>query len=629
VKDSQSSIPLASIRRRSPSVLLLAVTGAALMWLAQPPLKVWPIAWVALVPWILLSQRATLTRRSYGVVYLVAFVYWALTMQGLRHAHPALYAAWLALAAYLAAYPILWIWLVRSAGGLPHLFPPLWFTAPAVWVGLEWVRNHLLTGISAVMLGHTQADVAAVIQIADLFGSYGVSFVVALVNTAVAIALQARFAAATSAAPAAEAAETSAVAEPPRVAPAVAVAATVLGLTLGYGVWRIREAESQLASPAGGDSPGVIALIGRDEPIVFEQDFRRELEIFRNYSEQTLDAAKRAAVDGQTVAAVVWPESMFSGAIPHVIAEPGVPLVVPPGAAMGEAELQQYIDESQLRFRDRAAELQQRIRQITGQATDPELVVGCSVVRYSEPLGVHCGCVQIAAGGRVVGFYAKNHLVMFGEYIPGIEFLPWIERWIPPGMGVTPGAGPVAMQVGDQVLSPNVCIETAVERVTLNQIRELLARGEKPTQIVNVTNDGWFDRTSVVEHHLRCAQLVAVGTRRPVLIAANGGPTAWIDSSGQIVERLRHGEAGSILVTPRADGRAALYLTLGDWPAALLALFCVTILGAAVVRHRRERTRPQEANTTAGGDRGALMNAAQGLTVRTGMTGSDSRKVRP
>lgn len=617
MKDSQPSIPVASIRRRSPSVLLLAVAGAALMWLAQPPLKVWPIAWVALVPWILISQRPTLTRRNYAWVYLVAFVYWALTMQGLRHAHPALYAAWLALAAYLAAYPVLWIWLVRAAGRPPHLFPPLWFTAPAVWVGLEWVRNHLLTGISAVMLGHTQADVAPVIQIADLFGSYGVSFVVALVNAAVAIGLQARFSPTALATASAEAADTGAVAESPRVAPAVAVAATALGLTLIYGVWRICEAESQVTRTGGDESPGVIVLIGRDEPIVFEQDYRRELEIFRNYSQETLDAAKRAAVDGRTVAAVVWPESMFSGAIPHVIAEPGVPLVVPPGAAMGEAELRQYIDESQSRFRLRAAELQQRIRQITGQATDPELVVGCSVVRYSEPLGVQCGCVQIAAGGRVVGFYAKQHLVMFGEYIPGIEFLPWIERWIPPGMGVTPGAGPVAMRVGDQVLSPNVCIETAVERVTVNQIRALLAQGESPTQIVNVTNDGWFDRTSVVEHHLRCAQLVAVGTRRPVLIAANGGPTAWIDSSGQIVERLANGEAGSILVTPRSDGRRTLYLTLGDWPAAFLAMFYLVILGSAAFHRKRDR--PRQAD-------GA---AAQGLTVRTGMTGSDSRKVRP
>lgn len=587
MKDSQPTIDSPPRGRGVPSILALAIAGGALMWLAQPPLKVWPLAWFALVPWILISQRPTLTRRNYGLVYLVAFVYWALTMQGLRHAHPALYAAWLALAAYLAAYPILWIWLVRAASHLPRWVPPLWFTVPVVWVGLEWVRNHLLTGISAVMLGHTQADVAAVIQIADLFGSYGVSFVVALVNAAFAIGLQQRIAAAT-ASPALEP-QSAEVQSPSRARTAYAVAAITLGLTLGYGVWRIREADSLPSPTVDGESPGVIALIGRDEPIVFEQDYRRELEIFESYLEETLNAARRAAVAGRNVEAVVWPESMFTGAVPHVHVEAGLPLVVPPGAAMEEAELRQYIEESQLRFRYRAADLQQRIRQITGQATGPELVVGCSVVRYNDPLGVQCGCVQVSANGQVVDFYAKNHLVMFGEYIPGIEYLPWVERWLPPGIGVTPGDGPVAMRVGNQVLAPNVCIETAVERVTIDQVRTLLARGENPSLIVNVTNDGWFDRTSVVEHHLRCAQFVAVGTRRPVLIAANGGPTAWIDGSGQVVERLANGEAGSILVTPKPDGRGTLYLILGDWPAALLALACLVILGNAVIHRRHER----------------------------------------
>lgn len=596
MKDSQPTTDSPPRGRGVPSILALAVAGGVLMWLAQPPLQAWPLAWVALVPWILISQLPTLTRRNYGLVYLVAFAYWALTMQGLRHAHPALYAAWLALAAYLAAYPILWIWLVRAADRLPHLFPPLWFTAPAVWVGLEWVRNHLLTGISAVMLGHTQADVAPVIQVADLFGSYGVSFVVALVNAAVAIGLQQRIGATTAnTALEPQAAE---VQSPARARTAYAVAAVTLGLTLGYGVWRIREAESLPSRTVDGESPGVIALIGRDEPIVFEQDYRRELEIFQNYLEQTLDAARRAAVAGRTIEAVVWPESMFTGAVPHVHVEAGLPLVVPPGAAMEEAELRQYIDESRLRFRYRAADLQQRIRQITGQATGPELVVGCSVVRYNDPLGVQCGCVQISADGKVVDFYAKNHLVMFGEYIPGIEYLPWVERWLPPGIGVTPGDGPVAMRVGDQVLAPNVCIETAVERVTINQIRRLLARGENPTLIVNVTNDGWFDRTSVVEHHLRAAQFVAVGARRPVLIAANGGPTAWIDGSGRIVQRLANGEAGSILVSPQPDGRRALYLTLGDWPAAFLAMFYLAILGSAAFHRKRDRPRPADGAVT-------------------------------
>ena len=53
--------------------------------------------------------------------------------------------------------------------------------APVVWVGLELIRGHLITGFSAGLLGHTQVQWPALLQISDLVGAYGVSFVVMLV----------------------------------------------------------------------------------------------------------------------------------------------------------------------------------------------------------------------------------------------------------------------------------------------------------------------------------------------------------------------------------------------------------------------------------------------------------------
>src|SRR5690606_4844424 len=149
--------------------------------------------------------------------------------------------------------------------------------------------------------------------------------------------------------------------------------------------------------------------------------------------------------------------------------------------------------------------------------TGPALIAGCSIVSYNEPSGGHSGCVHIGPDGRVANWYAKTHLVMFGEYIPAMDYVPWIDRIIPPGMGLLPGKQPVAMAIGDRSVMPTICIETAVERVTLNQVRELIARGTAPDLLVNVTNDGWFDGSAVVEHHLRCAQFVAVACRRPLL----------------------------------------------------------------------------------------------------------------
>ncbi len=590
-----AELPADAPHPSSASIWLFAASGAALLWLAQPPLRLWPLAWVAVVPWLLLAWQSHVTRRHYVILYVVSALYWALSMQGLRHAHPLMYGPWIALAAYLAVYPVLWMALVRVASCLPQMPHsteqgrttfrlPLWISAPVVWVGLEWVRNYFLTGISAVMLGHTQADVPALIQIADLCGSYGVSFVIVLANTAIAEGLLAAYRRRRAAASAEPAESGLPVVNPHQAKPWLSggvALATVLA-TVVYGFWRLGQAEAQSQTAAIN-----LALIGRDEPIVFEQDTRRELEIFDAYFRQSYEAAEQAAKQNLQLDAVIWPESMFTGGLPWLAADPDRPIVVPPGLEMSESEFREIVLERQRQFEHRAAQVQAALRQATGQATGPALIAGCSIVSYNEPSGGHSGCVHIGPDGRVANWYAKTHLVMFGEYIPAMDYVPWIDRIIPPGMGLLPGKQPVAMAIGDRSVMPTICIETAVERVTLNQVRELIARGTAPDLLVNVTNDGWFDGSAVVEHHLRCAQFVAVACRRPLLIAANGGPTAWIDGSGRIVERLRNDAAGAILVTSRLDGRSGLYQQIGDWPARLFALACGVLAILGLHRHRR------------------------------------------
>jgi apolipoprotein N-acyltransferase len=569
----------------------LAVAGGLLLWCAQPPLRLWPLAWVALLPWLGIVYRPRLTRRDYAVFFLAATTYWAVTMQGIRHAHPAMYVAWIALAAYLASYAAAWLWLCRvviQSRNTPNQTSarlgfrmPGWVAVPIIWTGLECVRNYFLTGVSAVMLGHTQADVPAVIQIADTLGSYGVSFLVSLVNAALADFWFSNRR--DDPKDAGDGHRTSVSPQGIGRFTGLAVAGVAALATIGYGLWRLQQA----ARPARS-SATTIALVGRDEPIDFEQASGRELEIFDAYFRQSLEAARMAAERGVALDAVVWPESMFTGSLPWLVAEPDRPLVVPPGSPLGEPELRDIIAENRNHFEHRARQVQFALRQITGQSEGPELVVGCSVVRYDAPAGGHSGCVHIGGDGKVARWYAKNHLVMFGEYIPLIDYLPWIDRFIPPGMGILPGEGAVALAVGDLVVSPNVCIETAVERVTVGHVRDLIGRGSAPDVVVNVTNDGWFDRSSIVEHHLRCAQMVAVASRRPILIAANGGPTAWIDGSGRVVQRLPSDAGGVILVAAVPDGRNAPHLWVGDWPARVIALMCGWWAVAGLVGNRRE-----------------------------------------
>ncbi|MDE2028917.1 MAG: apolipoprotein N-acyltransferase, partial [Candidatus Omnitrophica bacterium] len=69
---------------------------------------------------------------------------------------------------------------------------PRLLVLPAVWVALEYIRGHFLSGFGWVMLGHTQYRHLWLIQIADITGAYGVSYLVMLVNLLIFETIKAR-----------------------------------------------------------------------------------------------------------------------------------------------------------------------------------------------------------------------------------------------------------------------------------------------------------------------------------------------------------------------------------------------------------------------------------------------------
>ena len=156
-----------------------------MLWAAFPPLDLWLLAWIAPVPWALLIRREKLDGvRPYLSLWLVGFVHWLAVLHWLRL--PNLYVAcgWFSLSFYFAFYLPAFIWLGRIA---VHRFRlPLVLSAPLVWTGLELARAHLLTGMSMASLGHTQYHWLTLIQVSDLAGAYGVSFVVMLAAACIA-----------------------------------------------------------------------------------------------------------------------------------------------------------------------------------------------------------------------------------------------------------------------------------------------------------------------------------------------------------------------------------------------------------------------------------------------------------
>ena len=98
--------------------------------------------------------------------------------------------------------------------------------------------------------------------------------------------------------------------------------------------------------------------------------------------------------------------------------------------------------------------------------------------------------------------------------------------------------------------------------------------------IVNMTNDGWFGRTSGPWQHLAMYPFRAVEHRVTVVRAANTGVSAFIAPTGQIVRRISLFERSTMTERVSLRSGETVYTRFGDW-LAYLAL-CVTAAALAV-----------------------------------------------
>ena len=210
-----------------------AVTSAVLLWFAFPPAGWNWLAWVALVPLILLVRSPERRWSIYGAAWVGGMVFWLLAVSWIRLADPTAWLAWLVLATALSAWWPGFLALARLA--VLRLRLPLIVAVPIIWVGLEYLREYLLTGFPWYFVAHTQYRVLPLIQISDLGGSYAVSFVVLLVNSwAVDLLTLPLF----------RASPTGPRLHPGQVLRGITVVVLLAGV-LGYGVYRMKIAKFQ------------------------------------------------------------------------------------------------------------------------------------------------------------------------------------------------------------------------------------------------------------------------------------------------------------------------------------------------------------------------------------------------
>lgn len=565
----------------------MSLLSAGLLFCCFTPVNASPLAWIALVPLLLLVRIEHRTRWMYRAIYLSALAGQLATLQWMRLGDPTMYIAWAALSLYVAMYAVAFVAISRIA--VHRWSVPLAVAAPVVWTGLEFARAHLLTGFSWYYLGHSQYRWLEFIQISDLVGAYGVSFVIATCSAALALLVPHSWLIRCrlvhpSTGPVTAAGMT--------LGQLVQVAAAVVlfGSTITYGYVRRAQADFKPGPRVALIQGNFLASL-RVAPPAVQEVFTTHLRLMAWTVREQPDV-------------IVWPESMF------------------PWPLLSAAK---DLTDEQLRavapYANPAVWKNEEVRKTLAtesQRTGAALVIGINAAEADEKrVHQYNSAAFIRPDVGLAGRYDKMHRVPFGEYIPLKDWLPWLGGFTPyrGEWGLDKGQGAALFEYGKWRMAPLICFEDTVPHL----VRGVVAAGSeyengKPVDLlVNLTNDGWFHGSSELDQHLITSAFRAVECRTPMVRAVNTGISAIIDGDGAILDpevfidgdSLKNAPApprttardpktgawhkqlnAALVHTVPLDSRSSLYVRFGDWFAMLCCSAAVFLVLSTMIPKR-------------------------------------------
>ena len=534
-----------------------AALSGALLVACFPPWNVAWLCWVALTPLISAIwfaprgaqrpwRRQTLLGYVAGFVFFAGAFYW-LSSLGPLFSQPWLNTLPLLLALYMGLYFAFWAWFIgalvepsstsfhsaadrsRTATfgrltpfGIRGFAEPA--TAPdprakpflssrgnlltaalaaAAWVSHEWIRGWLFSGFGWNGLGVALHADLRMIQIADITGVAGLSFLVAFCNVMIVLVIR-RIAA-----------ELGPVFLK-RIRWEFSLTIALVVLVFGYGV-------RQLMTMRPEAHARTLRVAAVQPNIPQNEKFSPESE---DKVLQRLEGLTSLAAATQPDL-LLWPEA-----------------ATPRGM---------FADELNHAFVLRQA-----------QRGDFAMLLGTLDADLEKRAEFNVATLLTEQGQRAQT-YRKMHLVPFGEYLPLRESFPlfaMIAGELVP-MDFSRGREFTVMQIAAPPvkLSALICFEDTLGDLT----RRFVLNGAE--LLVNLTNDGWFLRTAAAEQHLANAVFRAVENRRPLVRCANTGVTAAIDIRGAVQRWVPLFEQGFATrpVTVSAARTFTFYTRHGEW----------------------------------------------------------------
>jgi apolipoprotein N-acyltransferase len=170
--------------------------------------------------------------------------------------------------------------------------------------------------------------------------------------------------------------------------------------------------------------------------------------------------------------------------------------------------------------------------------------------------------------------YRKQHLVPFGEYVPLRGFFSWLMRSFDiPMSELAAGAssqGP--LRVAGHEVGISVCYEDAFGE-------EVIRALPNASLLANVSEDAWFGASFAPHQRMQMARMRAIEAGRPMLRAANTGPSAAIDHRGRVTHRSEQFEAAALAVEIQPMQGSTPYARTGNPPIVVLLCLSLAVAG--------------------------------------------------
>lgn len=501
------------------TVSLFCIVSGAILGLCAPGIGIWPLAWFGLTPLLLLSvsspNRWSALWRGllFGTAYNLVYANFLLGLQPLDWlGFPGIQgmlmaaAAWFILCSHqgilIAIFSVVLRTIPLHGGFFPEKLKGQWKLPALLVVPLLWqlcinrIGNaHELLGIPWTMLEYSQYQQIPLIQVCSIIGGVGLSCLIVMVNTAIAV-LIATVLMKKSDLSIAATKKMQAVGQ-------CIVCGLILSSIVFYGFWQTSTHRDYQTIPTS-------VLQGNINIEMQKTEHRYTLAELITHYKRMLEKCPTGLC--------VWTENAL------------------PCYLNLEPETAHNISTA-------------------AQAKRLDLVVGAM---DKDALGrPYNSAYGFTASGKIAPVvYHKRYLVPFGEYTPSIvkNFPEWILRLTntPAGGGFESGKEPVVLNLNSGAVAPLVCFETLSPELVSSSVR-------KGAQLlVNVSDLAWFHKSICGEQMAAFSVLRAVENGRFFVFAANTGPSVIIDPNGRITaatsvgsERVLVGQVGFIKhVTP-------------------------------------------------------------------------------